>query len=62
MNSQSRMTLHVYRIAADGARTDLGRSTLHVDEPYTSPADTDPPCRCPRCVREREQGESGEAA
>ncbi|PYC73569.1 hypothetical protein C7C46_25150 [Streptomyces tateyamensis] len=45
------MTLHVYRISPDGARTDLGTEEITATEPYDGfgPA-YELPCRCARCI------------
>ncbi|WP_181799245.1 hypothetical protein [Kitasatospora acidiphila] len=44
------MTMHVYRIAADGTTVVLGIQVIRNGEPYTRPLSMEyPPCRCPRC-------------
>jgi hypothetical protein len=44
------MTMHVYRIAADGTTVVLGTRIVRNGEPYTRPLGMEyPPCRCVRC-------------
>ncbi|MFE0460850.1 hypothetical protein ACFW1A_16530 [Kitasatospora sp. NPDC058965] len=51
MTKKSRLTLHVYRIGPDGARTDLGRDEITATEPYDGFGPSfELPCRCRRCA------------
>ncbi|PYC76765.1 hypothetical protein C7C46_21515 [Streptomyces tateyamensis] len=49
--SQSQMTLRVYRIAPGGERTELSSTEVAAGQPYEAPRTTlfEEPCRCGRC-------------
>jgi hypothetical protein len=50
------MTMHVYRIAADGTTVVLGDYEVRNGEPYTRPLAMEyPPCRCLPCRRASEE-------
>ncbi|MFE0462267.1 hypothetical protein ACFW1A_23745 [Kitasatospora sp. NPDC058965] len=60
---KSRLTLHVYRIGADGTRTDLGSDEITAGAPYDPFGPSyELPCRCRRCTAARqEQADEPEA-